>query len=157
MMMMMMMNGNGLPVKHTIIWNKNNHVLGRCDYNYKHEPILFGWSKKHKFYGNGQFKTSVWDIPKPHKNDLHPTMKPVELIENCILNSSLKNQLVVDMFGGSGSTLVACEKTGRTCYTMEISENYCDVIIERWQNFTGQKATHEATEKSFEEMKENRV
>ena len=157
LMMMMMMNENGLPVKHTIIWNKNNHVLGRCDYNYKHEPILYGWSNTHKFYGEGEHKTSVWDIPKPHKSDLHPTMKPIELIENCILNSTIKNQTVADMFGGSGSTLIACEKTSRHCFMMELSDHYCDVIINRWQNFTGQQAIHETTGKPFSELKAERL
>ncbi len=155
--MMMMMNNNGFPIRHVIIWNKNNHVLGRCDYNYKHEPIIYGWLNTHKFYGKGQFKNSVWDIPKPQKNDLHPTMKPVELIENCILNSSLKGHTVADMFGGSGSTLIACEKTHRHCFMMELDDHYCDVIIKRWQEYTGQQAIHEATGQTFGSIKQERV
>lgn len=150
LMMMMMMNENGMPLKHTIIWNKNNHVLGRCDYNYKHEPIIYGWSKKHKFYGRGTLKNSVWDIPKPQKNDLHPTMKPVALVENCILNSSESNQIVADMFLGSGTTLIAAQKTGRICYGMELDEKYCDVIVKRWQDFSGKQAILEATGATFE-------
>ncbi len=157
MMMMMMMMNNGFPVKHVIIWNKNNHVLGRCDYNYKHEPIIYGWLNTHKFYGKGQFKNTVWDIPKPQKSDLHPTMKPVELIENCILNSSLKGHTMADMFGGSGSTLIACEKTHRHCFMMELDEHYCDVIIKRWQEYTGQQAIHEATGQTFGSIKQERV
>lgn len=131
---------SNLLLKQIIIWNKNNHVLGRSDYNYKHESILYGWLNKHKFYGNGFNKTTVWDIPKPLKNDLHPTMKPIELIKNAILNSTLENMIVYDCFLGSGSTLIACEHTNRICYGMEIEEHYCSVIIERWQKYTNKKA-----------------
>ena len=131
---------SNLLLKQIIIWNKNNHVLGRSDYNYKHEPILYGWYNRHKFYGNGFNKTTVWDIPKPLKNDLHPTMKPIELIKNAILNSTLENMIVYDCFAGSGSTLIACENTNRVCYAMEIDEHYCGVIIERWQKYTNKKA-----------------
>lgn len=140
MMMMMMMQEAGLPYRHVIIWVKNNHVLGRCDYHYRHEPLFFGWTTKHKFYGNGQFKTSVWEIDKPLKNDLHPTKKPIALMENALLNSSEKGQICFDGFGGSGSTLIACEKTNRRCFMMEIDPIYIDVIIQRWETFTGQKA-----------------
>lgn len=140
---MMMMMKAGLPSKHVVIWVKNNHVLGRCDYNYRHEPIFFGWTTKHEFYGGGEFKTSVWEVDKPLKNDLHPTMKPVRLLINMLLNSSKENQLCLDPFLGSGTTLIACEKTNRICYGMEIEPAYCDVIIERWQNLTGKKAVKE--------------
>lgn len=144
MMMMMMMAINESPwqLKHTIIWVKNNHVLGRSDYNYKHEPILYGWKKNgtHEFFGNGRCKTSVWDFNKPHKNDLHPTMKPVELIEETMANSCKKGGLVFDCFLGSGSTLIACEKTNRRCFGMEIDPQYTDVIIRRWESFTNGKA-----------------
>lgn len=136
MMMMMMMIEAGIPYKHVIIWNKNNHVLGRSDYNYKHEPILYGWATKHKFYGEGQFKTSVWDVNKSLKNDLHPTMKPIELIQNMLLNSSLKENICLDVFLGSGSTLIACEKTNRICYGIEIDFYYCAVIIEQYCKYT---------------------
>lgn len=130
-------------LKHMLIWNKNNHVLGRCDYNYKHEPIIYGWKKKgtHHFYGGGQFKTTVWDIPKPMKNDLHPTMKPVELVANCILDVTKEGDAVLDIFGGSGTTLIAAEETKRKCYMMEIDPHYCDVIIARWEKLTGKEAT----------------
>lgn len=140
MMMMMAIRDAGWQLKHTIIWNKNNHVLGRCDYNYKHEPILYGWNKTHAFYGKGQHKTSVWDIPKPQKSDLHPTMKPIALIVECLQNSTQHGERVLDVFGGSGSTLIACEQTGRKCYMMELDPHYVDVIIERWENLTGKKA-----------------
>ncbi len=144
MMMMMMQAIDQSPwsLKHTLIWNKNNHVLGRCDYHYKHEPILYGWKKKgvHDFYGAGTFTKRVWDVAKPHNSDLHPTMKPIELIENALANSTKPSALVIDVFLGSGSTLIACEKTNRKCYGMEIDPHYCSVIIERWQQFTNKKA-----------------
>lgn len=140
MMMMMMMQEAGLPYRHVIIWVKNNHVLGRCDYNYKHEPIFFGWTTRHKFYGNGEMKTSVWEVDKPLKNDLHPTMKPITLMINALLNSTEIGQICFDPFGGSGSTLIACEKINRRCFMAEIDPIYIDIIITRWETFTGQKA-----------------
>ena len=140
MMMMMMIAAAGWQVKHELIWVKNNHVLGRTDYFYKHEPIMYGWSKTHKFYGKGKFDKSVWEIPKPQKSDLHPTMKPIALIANALENSSKENDIVLDLFGGSGSTLIACEQLNRVCYMAELDEKYCDVIIKRWENLTGQKA-----------------
>lgn len=133
---------SGFALKHQLIWNKNNHVLGRCDYNYKHEPIIYGWKigKTHKFVGGGSMLTSVWDVPKPLRSDLHPTMKPIRLIENAVLNSSEPGEIVLDLFGGSGSTLIACEQLKRVCYMMEIDPHYCDVIIDRWETLTGEKA-----------------
>jgi len=140
MMMMMMILEAGWELKHTIIWVKNNHVLGRSDYNYKHEPIIYGWKEGgHKFYSKGS-EVSVWEIDKPHKSDLHPTMKPIELCARAIKNSSLVGDNVLDLFGGSGSTLIACEQLQRNCYMMELDPHYCDVIITRWETFTGQKA-----------------
>ena len=131
-----------LALKHMLIWNKNNHVLGRCDYNYKHEPIIYGWKKKgtHHFVGGSKFKTTVWDIPKPMKSDLHPTMKPVELVSACLLDNSVEGQSVLDLFGGSGTTLIAAEQLNRKCYMMELDPHYCDVIIARWEKLTGNKA-----------------
>ena len=140
MMMMMAIRESGWLLKHTLIWNKNNHVLGRSDYNYKHEPILYGWKKQHDFYGKGKFKTSVWDIPKPQKSDLHPTMKPVELVAECEMNSSKEGDVILDLFGGSGTTLIASEQLCRICRMMEYDPHYCDVIIKRWEDFTGQEA-----------------
>ena len=139
-MMMMMMASASWKIKHELIWVKNNHVLGRTDYFYKHEPIMFGWAETHKFYGKGEFNKSVWEIDKPAKSDLHPTMKPIRLIENAILNSSAENDCIMDLFGGSGSTLIACEQLDRTCYMMEYEPHYIDVIIKRWEEFTGRKA-----------------
>jgi DNA modification methylase len=140
MMMMMMIHESGWQVKHELIWVKNNHVLGRTDYFYKHEPILFGWKKKHVFYGKGEFNKSVWEIDKPHKSDLHPTMKPIKLIENALMNSSDARGIIADLFGGSGSTLIACEQLTRKCYMMELDPKYCDVIVRRWESLTGKKA-----------------
>ena len=138
MMMMMMIKDSGWQVKHELIWVKNNHVLGRVDYYYKHEPILYGWKKTHKWVGKGKFDKSVWEIDKPLKSDLHPTMKPIELIENALLNSSEENDIILDLFGGSGSTLIACEKTNRKCRIMELSERYCDVIRKRYTKWADQ-------------------
>lgn len=140
MMMMSAVHEAGWQLKHVLIWNKNNHVLGRSDYNYKHEPILYGWKKKHKFYGNGQFKTSVWDIPKPQKSNLHPTMKPVALVANAILDGTTEGMIVLDAFAGSGTTIIAAEQTGRKAYCMELDPRYVDVIIARWEQFTGKQA-----------------
>lgn len=140
MMMMMMMMKAGWQVKHELVWVKNNHVLSRADYNYQHEPILFGWNEKHRFYGEGQFQNSTWEVPRPNNSDLHPTMKPVALVVNALLNSSVKGDTVLDPFGGSGTTLMACEQTQRRCRMMELDPRYCDVIIARWEKATGRKA-----------------
>jgi DNA modification methylase len=138
MMMMMSIGKAGWKVRHELIWVKNNHVLGRCDYNYKHEPILYGWKSDgtHKFYGG--FQTSVLEFPKPQSNKLHPTMKPIELLERLIDNSSQVGEMVLDSFGGSGSTLMACEKKNRKARLCEIDPHYIDVIVTRWCKFTGQ-------------------
>ena len=140
--MMMMMKDSGLPVRHLLIWVKNapTFSMGRLDYDYKHEPIMYTWGKSHTFYGNGTIKCSVWPFDKPRKCDLHPTMKPVALVAEAILNSSKKGDIVTDIFGGSGTTLMASEQTGRKCYMMELDPHYCDVIIKRWEDFTGKKA-----------------
>jgi ParB family chromosome partitioning protein len=139
MMMMQAIDQSPFSLKHTLIWAKNNHVLSLCDYNYKHEPILYGWKKKgtHKFYGKGQCKTSVWNFDKPLANKLHPTMKPVELVVEAILNSSEKDNLLFEPFSGSGSTLIACEKTNRKCKSMEIDPHYVSVVLQRYIDFVG--------------------
>jgi DNA modification methylase len=136
MMMMMMMQKSGWQVKHELIWKKNSLVLSRADYNYQHEPILYGWNEKHVFYGKGKFKnTSVWDIDRPTKSKEHPTMKPIELVAECLLNSTKVDDVVIDLFLGSGSTLIACEQTDRTCYGMELDPKYTDVIRRRYWKF----------------------
>ena len=140
-LMMMMMRECGIRCRHQIIWVKDAPVfsMGRLDYDYKHEPLLYGWKKKHNFYRNGQQDKSVWEF-KRTANKLHPTMKPVELIVNALMNSTKKGNIVLDLFGGSGSTLMACEQTERINYSMEFDPHYVDVIIQRWENFTGKKA-----------------
>ena len=142
MMMLKMMKDAGLEIRHTLMWLKNcaTFSMGRLDYDYKHEPIMYTWVKKHNFYGGGEFKTSVWEVDKPRKCDLHPTMKPIKLIANAVENSSKEGDIVLDFFGGSGSTLIACEQLNRKCYMSELDPHYCDVIIQRWENLTGQKA-----------------
>lgn len=141
-LMMMMMQDAGLKARHQIVWNKNSATfsLGRLDYDYKHEAILYTWTKSHHNYRGGAFRTSVWDIDKPLKCDLHPTMKPVELVANCLLDGTKEGDTVLDIFGGSGTTLVACEQLGRKCRIMEIDPHYCDVIIARWEALTGKVA-----------------
>lgn len=136
-MMMMMMMRSAWQVKHELMWLKDQPTfsMGRLDYDYRHEPICYGWKKSHRFFGRGQFTKSVWEIPKPRQSKLHPTMKPVELVENALLNSSQEGETVADFFGGSGTTLIACEKTGRVCRMMEMDEHYCDVIRKRWAEF----------------------
>ena len=142
LMMMMMMRDAGLNVRHQIVWNKSSATfsLGRLDYDYKHEAIMYTWTKSHHNYRKGEFRTSVWDIAKPSKCDLHPTMKPVALVANCILDGSKEGDIVLDLFGGSGTTMIAAEQLGRKAYLMEIDPHYCDIIIQRWEKFTGRKA-----------------
>lgn len=138
---MMMMMSTHWNVKHELIWVKPSPVfsMNRLDYDYQHEPIMYGWKKKHNWYGKGKFTKSIWNIARDTEK-LHPTMKPVELIINAILNSSKENDIVLDLFGGSGSTLIACEQTNRNCFMMELDPVYCQIIINRWQNFTNKKA-----------------
>ena len=142
-LMMMMMQEANLICRHMIIWVKNAPVfsMNRLDYDYKHEPILFGWSKNrtHNKLMEGQFKNSVWEVPR-EPNKLHPTMKPTALSENAIMNSCPHRGNVIDLFGGSGSTLIGCEKTNRKCFMMELDPHYCDVIVARWEKYTGRKA-----------------
>jgi len=133
-----MMRDAGLAVRHILIWVKNSATfsLGRLDYDYQHEPILFTWAKTHKRPMKGEHRTSVWQIDKPRQSKLHPTMKPIELVANALLNSSDRGDIVLDPFGGSGTTIVACEQTGRVCRTMELSPQYCQVILDRWVALT---------------------
>ena len=130
--MMMMMMESKWQVKHELIWVKEAPVfsMGRLDFDYKHEPIMYGWKKKHNFYAVGEFTKSVWEIPRT-ENKLHPTMKPVALIENCLKNSTKENDIVLDTFGGSGSTMIGCHQLNRVGHLMEIDEKYCQIIIDR--------------------------
>lgn len=115
------------------IWKKQSLVLGRSPYQWQHEPVLYGWKKngKHQWY-TGRKETTIWEFDKPKKNGDHPTMKPIPLLAYPIMNSSMSNTLVLDPFGGSGSTLIACEQTDRSCYTIELDEKFCDVIVKRY-------------------------
>ena len=115
------------------IWKKQSLVLGRSPYQWQHEPVLFGWKKKgkHQWY-TGRKESTIWEFDKPKKNSDHPTMKPIPLLAYPIMNSSLTNGVVLDIFGGSGSTLIACEQSDRICYTVELDEKFCDVIVNRF-------------------------
>ena len=169
-MMMMMMKEAGLEVRHVLIWVKNTATfsLRRLDYDYRHEPIFYTWTKNHRFYGN--YGTSVIDDTaviekmnrkellevvrklmhpkdesviyedKPHRSELHPTMKPVKLVGRFVTNNTQPGEIVLDIFGGSGTTLIACEQLGRKCRMVELDPHYCDVIKTRWETFTGKKA-----------------
>jgi len=184
--MMRALQDGGWQIKQTLIWLKNTHVPCRTDYSYKHEKLIYGWSRETEamlkkegwgrlaipawvkedcmildrhldtyenvLYGwsekgihvyRGNFQTTVWEYDKPSRNDLHPTMKPVPMIERAIFNSTIRGQVVLDIFGGSGSTLIAAENTGRAARLVEIDPAYCDVIVERWENHTKQKAKKE--------------
>lgn len=138
MMMMMMIGDAGWKVRHELIWVKNNHVLGRSDYQYKHEPILYGWRQDgtHKFYGG--FQTSTLEFDKPIQSDLHPTTKPLDLISSLINNSTQTNEIIYDPFLGSGTTLIACENLGRQCRAIEIDPGYAAVTLQRWSDLTGE-------------------
>ena len=123
------------------IWKKPSLVLGRSPYQWQHEPCLYGWKKtgKHQWYSDRK-QTTIWEFDKTKKNAEHPTMKPIPLLCYPITNSSMSNTLVLDPFGGSGSTLIACEQTDRSCYTIELDEKYCDVIVNRYIEYKGSDA-----------------
>ena len=134
------MKESGFYHSQTCIWVKNSIVMGRQDYHWKHEPILVGWSEggSHNWYSDRK-QSTIWEFNKPSKNDIHPTMKPIDLISYPISNSSKKGDIVVDFFGGSGSTLIACENIGRKCRMMELDPIYVDAIVKRFFNMTGKK------------------
>ena len=140
--MMLSLYENDYHWSSTIIWNKDRIVLSRKDYHTKYEPIWYGWKNGDSRVNplKDRKQSDVWDIKRPHRSDLHPTTKPVELVEKAIINSSKKNNIILDLFLGSGSTLIAAEKTKRKCYGMELDPKYCDVIIKRWEEFSGKKA-----------------
>ena len=123
----------GFYLSGTCIWEKQSLVLGRSPYQWQHEPVLFGWKRKgkHQWY-TGRKESTIWKFDKPKKNGEHPTMKPIPLLAYPIMNSSMTNCIVLDPFGGSGSTLIACEQTGRFCRTIELDEKFCDVIVSRY-------------------------
>jgi site-specific DNA-methyltransferase (adenine-specific) len=132
----------GWKVRQTLIWNKDNSAFGRSDYHWKHEPCLYGWKDgAAHLWATDRKQTTVIECKRPSKSDLHPTMKPVELMEYQILNNTNGQDIVLDLFGGSGSTMIAAEKTNRRARLMELDPKYCDVIVKRWEEFTGKKAT----------------
>ena len=136
-----------------VIWAKNTFTMGRADYQRQYEPILYGWKDGAQHYWCGaRDQGDVWQIKKPHKNDLHPTMKPVELMERAVRNSSKTRDIVLDPFGGSGTTLIACEKSGRRARLMELDPKYVDVIVKRWQLFSGKQAKRASDGATFSEL-----
>jgi DNA modification methylase len=136
-----------------VIWAKHTFTLGRADYQRMYEPILYGWPAGHDRYWCGaRDQGDVWFMDKPARNDLHPTMKPVALVERALRNSSKSRDIVLDPFGGSGSTLIACEKTGRQARLVELDPRYCDVIIRRWQDWAGGTAVLEGDGRSYGEI-----
>jgi len=141
-----------------VIWAKNTFTMGRSDYQRQYEPILYGWKEGTDHYWCGaRDQGDVWFVKKPVSNDLHPTMKPAELVERAIRNSSKGRDIVLDPFGGSGTTLIACEKAGRSARLIELEPKYCDVIIRRWEEFTGREATLDGDGRSFAEVARDRV
>jgi DNA modification methylase len=136
-----------------VIWAKHTFTLGRADYQRQYEPILYGWPQGHDRYWCGaRDQGDVWFVDKPARNDLHPTMKPVALVERAIRNSSKSRDVVLDSFGGSGSTLIACEKAGRQARLIELDPRYVDVIVRRWQEFSGGTAILQTDGRGFEEI-----
>jgi DNA modification methylase len=129
----------GLTLHQTLIWAKDRFVLGHADYHYRHEMILYGWRDggRHLFRGD-RTQDTVWEIPRPARSELHPTMKPVELVERAIRNSSGPSARVLDVLVGSGTTLIAAERAERTCLAMEVDPRYAQAALERWRSFTGQ-------------------
>jgi site-specific DNA-methyltransferase (adenine-specific) len=131
----------GFQVRQCLIWNKDSLVMGRQDYHWKHEPCLYGWKDgAAHLWAADRKQSTIIQCKKPKKNDIHPTMKPVELMEYQILNNTKGSDIVLDLFGGSGSTMIAAEKVGRHARLMELDPKYCDVIVKRWEEFTGKKA-----------------
>jgi site-specific DNA-methyltransferase (adenine-specific) len=131
----------GWKVRQCLIWNKDTMVMGRQDYHWKHEPCLYGWKDgAGHLWAADRKQVTIISCKRPKRNDIHPTMKPVELIEYQLLNNTKGADIVLDLFGGSGSTLIAAEKNGRVARLMELDPKYCDVIVKRWEDFTGQKA-----------------
>lgn len=147
------MEAAGFSVRTQIIWAKNTFAWWFGRYKFQHEPIFYAHvaGESDPWYGD-KSQSTLWHEKKPAANRLHPTMKPVELVERALVNSSKSGDLVLDLFGGSGSTMIACERTHRECFLMELDGKYADVIVKRWQDFTGRTATLEATGQSFAEV-----
>jgi site-specific DNA-methyltransferase (adenine-specific) len=148
----------GWTVRQCLIWKKQSMVMGRQDYHWKHEPCLYGWKDgAAHLWATDRKQTTILEFDRPSRNGEHPTMKPVELFAYQMLNNTKGNDRVLDSFGGSGTTAIAAEKHGRDALLMELDPKYCDVIITRWQDFTGQAATLESTGQAFGELKAERV
>jgi DNA modification methylase len=141
-----------------VIWAKNTFTMGRSDYQRQYEPILYGWKEgSDHFWCGARDQGDVWFVKKPVSNDLHPTMRPVELVERAIRNSSKSRDTVLDPFGGSGSTLIACEKAGRQARLIELEPKYCDVIVRRWEEFSGKQAVLAGDGRSFADLAAERL
>lgn len=144
---------SGWTVRQCLIWKKQTLVMGRQDYHWKHEPCLYGWKDgAGHLWATDRKQTTILEFDRPSRSTLHPTMKPVDLIEYQVLNNTKGQDVVLDLFGGGGSTLIACEKTARHARLMELDPKYVDVIVRRWQEFTGKQATHAATGATFAEV-----
>jgi DNA modification methylase len=148
----------GFEVRCQIVWAKNTFAWGFGRYKFQHEPIFYAHVKgeSDSWYGD-KSQSTLWQENKPAANRLHPTMKPVELVEHALTNSSRKRDLVVDLFGGSGSTLIACDRMGRVARLLEIDPRYCDVIVRRWQEFSGKQAALESGARPFQEVEADRL
>jgi site-specific DNA-methyltransferase (adenine-specific) len=143
----------GWKVRQCLIWKKSSMVMGRQDYHWKHEPCLYGWKEgAGHLWAADRKQTTVLEFDKPSRNGEHPTMKPVSLFEYQMLNNTKGGDIVLDSFGGSGTTIIAAEKNGRRGYLMELDPKYCDVIVKRWQEFTGKAATHAESGIPFDSM-----
>ena len=141
-----------------VIWAKSSFTMGRSDYQRQYEPILYGWKEGSKhFWCGDRNQADIWFVKKPHVNDLHPTMKPVELVGRAVVNSSKSRDTVLDPFGGAGSTLIACEIHGRQARVIELEPKYCDVIVRRYEEFSGKAATLEVDGRTFADVAAERV
>lgn len=143
----------GWKVRQCLIWKKQTMVMGRQDYHWKHEPCLYGWKDgAGHLWAADRKQTTILEFDRPSRNAEHPTMKPVALFEYQMLNNTKGSDIVLDSFGGSGTTMIAAEKNGRVSRLMELDPKYCDVIVKRWQDFTGKQATLEATGETFSQL-----
>ena len=131
----------GFKLAECLIWKKDCFVMGRQDYQWQHEPVLYGWKEgKAHYFINDRTQSTILEFDRPKQSTLHPTMKPIDLIAKLIKNSSKENDIILDLFGGSGSTIIAAEQLNRCCYTMELDPKYCDVIVKRWETLTNKEA-----------------
>jgi DNA modification methylase len=146
-------NDAGWKVRQCLVWKKQTMVMGRQDYHWKHEPCLYGWKEgAGHLWASDRKQTTILEFDRPSRNGEHPTMKPVALFEYQMLNNTKGGDIVLDLFGGSGTTAIAAEKNGRIAYLMELDPKYCDVIVKRWQDFTGKKAVHAETGIEFDKV-----